>query len=84
LTLRTVVVEAYRLQTDRDLATFVEGLKAVAPAAAPKRGRSAGRGRFAFPSLTRANTFRIFLAAAFAAIVFFGTIAWFANQLQQP
>ena len=82
--MRTVVVEAYRLQTDRDLATFVEGLKAVAPDVATKRRPPAGRGRFAFPAFTREGTFRIVVAGAFAAIVFFGTIAWFANHLQQP
>jgi hypothetical protein len=84
LILRTVVVEAYRLQTDRDLATFVDGLRAVAPIVAPKRRRAAGRGRFALPAFSRESTFRIFVAGAFAAIVFFGTIAWFANHLQQP
>lgn len=69
------------MKSDRDLATFLEGLKAAAPEQAKKSKRRENviRGTFAFPEVDRANTFRIALAGTVAILVFFATLVGFVQ-----
>lgn len=69
------------MKSDRDLATFLEGLKAAAPEQAkkPKRRENVIRGTFALPEVDRANTFRVVLAGTVAILVFFATLVGLAR-----
>jgi hypothetical protein len=80
----SVCVEACDLKSDPDLATFLEGLKAVEPQAAPKRREVAIRGTFELPKVDAAGTFRYVIAATFATIVFFGTVVGLVKFFHLP
>lgn len=78
------VVEAAFLRSDRDLATFVDGLKTVKAEPGPKRRGSAIRGTFDFPAVSRAGTFRIAVAAVVALAVFVATLVGLTKYFQTP
>ncbi len=72
------------MKSDKDLATFLEGLRGVEPQAAPKRREAVIRGSFEFPKVDAAGTFRYVVAATFATIVFFGTVIGLVKLFHLP
>jgi hypothetical protein len=77
--------QAYEvLKTERDLATFVDGLKTVESGVSPAGREPSAGGKVGLPDLQSSGAVRIALAATFAIVVFFVTLVGLAKVFAQP